>query len=130
MHECTRHGQLSDDDEQPSPERDLVSEAKIQNPFHSLYIAITIYRAFSSARPIADTTRENVPEKNLNTLIIKILQFILLLDGNKFINTFLILLPDGNIFFILKFDEMIDQSPVLYFDVIIGNIIQLIHEDV
>jgi len=54
----------------------------------------------------------------------------LLPDGNKFKNVTLILLPDGNIFFILKFDEMIDQSPVLYFDVIIGNIIQLIHEDV
>lgn len=77
-----------------------------------------------------DATKENMPEKNLNTLIIKTLQFILLLDGNKFINTFLILLPDGNIFFILKFDEVINQSLVLYFDVIIGNIIQLIHEDV
>lgn len=70
-----------------------------------------------------------MPEKNLNTLIIKTLQFILLLDGNNFINLFLILLPDGNILFILKFDEMINQSPVLYFNIIIGNIIQLIHDD-
>ena len=39
------------------------------------------------------------------------------------------LLPDGNIFFVLKFHEVINQSRSLYLNIVIGNIILLIHDD-
>src|SRR5450759_5668423 len=43
-HERTRHGQLGDDDEQPTPERNFVSETEVQNAFHRSSMARIILR--------------------------------------------------------------------------------------
>jgi len=39
------------------------------------------------------------------------------------------MLPIRNIFLILKLHKMLEESSSLYFNIIIGNIIQLIHDD-
>jgi len=55
-HQRARHGQLGNDNKQPSPERDLVSETKIQKPFHRSLLAHIIYLTISSAETIANAT--------------------------------------------------------------------------